>query len=80
MTCRHIIDFLMDYLNGELPADQRATFDRHLALCPPCVAYLKTYEDTVKLERCLGEHPCEEIPDELVQAILAARREQQGER
>jgi anti-sigma factor RsiW len=77
MTCRHILDFLMDYLNGELSAEERAIFDRHMSLCPPCVAYLKSYQETVKLEQCLGhahEPACEEIPEELVKAILAARK------
>ena len=78
MTCSEFIDFLMTYLDGELPADQRAVFDAHLAECLECVAYLDTYRKTVALERELlgnsldGPVP-EEVPEDLVQAILAAR-------
>lgn len=77
ITCRELIDFLMAYCDGELPADQRAIFEEHLACCPPCVAYLKTYQQAV----CLGKAACaeedrgaKEVPEELVKAILAARR------
>ncbi|MCC6361642.1 MAG: zf-HC2 domain-containing protein, partial [Phycisphaerales bacterium] len=30
MTCKELAEFLMDYLDGELPAETRAVFDRHL--------------------------------------------------
>ncbi len=78
MTCRDILEFLMQYLSGELTAEERAIFEEHLAICPPCVEYLKTYEETIKLGKAALSEPsesvCDEIPEELVQAILAARR------
>ena len=77
MTCRELIDFLMAYLDGELPADRRAVFDAHLAVCEDCRRYLATYRETV----ALGQDACaeddapvdESVPEELVGAILAAR-------
>lgn len=72
-TCRELIDFLGDYLSGELPAAQRAEFERHLAICPPCVAYLKTYEQTIRLGKSACTDVNEEPPEELIKAILAAR-------
>jgi anti-sigma factor RsiW len=61
-----------------LPAEERAIFDAHLAECPWCVAYLKTYQETIKLGKAAfapSDEPVpEEVPDELVQAILAARQ------
>lgn len=77
MTCREVIDFLLDYDSGELEAPVRAEFDRHLGICPPCVAYLATYRRSVELGRdafsASGESALAEVPDELVRAILAAR-------
>ena len=77
MTCRELVDFLMDYLGGELPENQRAVFAEHLDICPPCLAYLKSYEQTVALGRQVcepdGDVP-EDCPEELVKAILAARQ------
>jgi anti-sigma factor RsiW len=77
MTCRELADFLMDYLNEDLTAEVRAAFDRHLALCPNCVAYVKTYRTTIELgRRAFADDEADagtEVPDELVRAILAAR-------
>jgi anti-sigma factor RsiW len=78
MTCREFVDFLMDYLGGELPADQRAEFEKHIRRCPPCVAFMKTYEETIRLGKSCCEHPDDpipaKVPEDLVQAILAAKK------
>lgn len=77
MTCREVIEFLAEYLDNELPDGQRAVFERHLTLCPPCVDYLRTYRETLVLGKAAfvseGDEPCGAIPEDLVSAILAAR-------
>ena len=76
LTCREVLDCLLAYLEGELDADIRFAFDRHLAICASCVAYLHSYERTVELVRSAwsDESPAEEaLPAELVEAVLAAR-------
>ena len=71
ISCREVIDFLVDYLDGKLsPADLRR-FERHLAVCESCVAYLQTYQQTVRLARDLDEET--DLPEELVAAVLASR-------
>ena len=47
MTCRELADFLLDYVNEDLPSDVRQSFDRHLTLCPNCVAYVRAYRTTI---------------------------------
>jgi len=78
MTCHEVIDFLMEYLSGELSASERAEFEQHLADCPDCSAYLKSYEETIKLGKAvfadLDVPASQDVPEELVQAILASRR------
>jgi anti-sigma factor RsiW len=74
VTCRDVIEFLMDYCDGELPDGERALFDAHLADCPDCVAYLKNYEQTVRLEKDAFAEPPGDMPEGLIQAILAARK------
>jgi anti-sigma factor RsiW len=82
MTCREFADFIMDYMTGELPNDERALFERHLQRCPHCPEYLKQYEDSVRAGRrafdALDEDVPVSVPDELVQAILLATRRQGG--
>ena len=77
MTCRDVIEFLMEYAAGTVAAEEMTIFEAHLAICPPCVAYLKTYQVTVDLGRPSfddDQDPDPPIPEELVAAVLAARR------
>jgi anti-sigma factor RsiW len=80
MTCRELIDFLDDYLAGDLPADQRTAFDRHLSLCVDCRNYLASYKDTIRLGKSafaadappMDRDVPADVPDGLLKAILAA--------
>jgi anti-sigma factor RsiW len=78
MNCREFVDFLMSYLDGELDAEAHRVFESHLDGCPPCLAYLEDYKKTVELGKCAckdGTGPVpEDAPDDLVAAILEARK------
>jgi anti-sigma factor RsiW len=78
LTCREFADFLMAYDDGELPPAERARFDAHLDECPDCVAYLQSYRATIALgKQAFADEDAaaaDEVPEQLVQAILAARR------
>jgi anti-sigma factor RsiW len=73
VNCRECTDFLIDYLNGDLPAAQQRIFEGHLELCPPCLTYLESYRATLALGELVRDEPTEPLPDVLVHAILAAR-------
>ncbi len=76
MNCREFTEFLMAYLDGELDEDARSSFEFHLHSCPPCVNYLESYEDAIRLGRaaCTGDEEIpQDVPEALVRAILAAR-------
>jgi anti-sigma factor RsiW len=78
MNCREFTEFLHEYLSGNLPETERADFDKHLAECPWCVAYLDSYKKTIELEKTafvpVEAPPPAEAPEELIQAILQARK------
>jgi len=81
ISCREFLDFLVDHFEGGLPAAQQAEFDRHLAVCPECVAYLESYRRTIELGSGLaadGSLEPSEAPARLIAAILAARRRGQS--
>lgn len=75
LTCRDVSEFLGAYFENRLGPDERVRFDRHLAVCADCVAYLRQYEATIRLARdvCEGDAREAGIPDELVDAIIAVR-------
>jgi predicted anti-sigma-YlaC factor YlaD len=74
LTCRDLAEFVADYRSGELAPEVRALVDEHLAECPDCVTYLRTYADTIRLARATAEPVPTTVPEKLVRAILAARR------
>jgi anti-sigma factor RsiW len=78
VTCREFAEFIADYLSGELSPETRAQFERHLNVCPNCVTYLSNYRDTIALGRSAFADDDAgipgDVPDDLVQAILASRR------
>ena len=76
MTCEEVTQFLIDYVSGELPPDEHAALDRHLAVCRACRDYLDSYRKTIAIGK-RAMMPCadEQIPDALVQSVLSARRE-----
>lgn len=76
LSCRDFVEFLNDYLDATLPAPRQEVFERHLQICSDCTHYLDSYRKTMRmtaLELTQGvELP--PVPEELIQAILAARR------
>jgi anti-sigma factor RsiW len=77
ITCRELTDFLLQYLAGEIRGRRRAVFEAHLAACDGCHAYLRGYEEAVRLGRdafCSDEPIPEDLPEDLVHAVLAARK------
>src|SRR5262249_37934138 len=78
VTCREFADFIAAYLSGELAPDSRPAFELHLRLCVNCQKYLAGYEETMKLgKRAFADDEAavpDQVPEELVQAILTARR------
>ena len=78
LTCKDVLNVLMAYIDGELPADQVAAFEEHLALCSSCVNYLASYRKSVRLARiAMAEPPAltlDAMPNDLLRAILNASR------
>jgi anti-sigma factor RsiW len=79
VTCREFADFIIDYETGELAADARASFDRHLSRCPNCETYLAQYRATVTAGReAFADEDAllpSDVPEQLIQAILASRKD-----
>ena len=76
MNCREFTEFLMAYLDRELPEDTRNSFEFHLHGCQSCVNYMESYQATVALGRAACSEDAaipDDVPEALVQAILAAR-------
>jgi anti-sigma factor RsiW len=47
LTCAQLVELVTEYLEGTLEPHERLRFDRHLAECPHCAAYLDQIRVTV---------------------------------
>ena len=76
LTCRELSDFLAAYFARELGPDERSIFEAHVAECPDCVAYVRNYAETMRLAKDAydDDRIPADVPDELVRAILEARK------
>ena len=73
LTCQEVIDFLTDYLDGQLPLNQRLAFELHLSLCRDCRSYLHNFKTTIAAAKQTRDDAAS-MPEELVKAILQSRR------
>ena len=78
ITCRELTEFLSRYIEDDLTPEERKAFDRHVGMCRGCRDYVDSYVRTIELEGAAFTDPegplPEDVPEELVQGILAARR------
>ena len=77
MTCRQLVDFLAEYVADGLEVSERTAFAAHLADCPACADYVRSYRDTIALAKDAArddEAAVAAMPPELVDAILDAAR------
>lgn len=68
-VCVEIVTLMIDYVDGDLPADKREEFERHMCGCMPCFVYLETYQTTIRLTRALPK--CDPLPAEMEGRLLA---------
>ena len=71
LSCQELVELITDHLEDALSADDRARFDRHLATCPHCRAYLDQMRLTIALTGQLSE---DDLSPESRDALLEAFR------
>jgi anti-sigma factor RsiW len=75
MTCSELVELVSDYLEDALAADEQATFERHLAACHGCAAYLMQIRTTIAVTGRLRE---DDLDPAVRDRLLAAFRGSSG--
>jgi anti-sigma factor RsiW len=77
LTCREVVELSYDFLEGRLDPGLSRRLDRHLAACPRCGRFMKSYQRTKELGRVLkdGERqPLDPVfKREMLKFLLAER-------
>lgn len=71
IVCASGVELLMEYLEGHLPADQRAAIEAHVTGCERCTAFVASYQQTPQIMRAAT---AVEMPEDLQASLLAALR------
>lgn len=78
ITCREFEDFVLSYLDDELTPAQNRVFKTHLLVCRECRDYLNAYQRSTELTKELLQEPTahnlNDVPEDLIHAILAAKK------
>jgi len=78
ITCVDFEDFIVDYLDGELPERQKMVFELHLRICRECREYLAAYRRTMEVSKVTiqSDRPdtLDTMPGDLIKAIREARK------
>ena len=72
MTCRELVEQLLEFVAEELTPEDRQRFREHLCSCPPCGVLVETYQITIRLSRQLPRHP---LPPRLQERLREALRQ-----
>ena len=70
-TCQQLIDFLDDYVTGDLPPDRAEGFETHLPDAPPASPTSPATASTIHITQQISHIEIEDIPADLLTAILA---------
>lgn len=69
LSCQELVELVTDYLEGALPAADRARFDEHLAICEGCRMYVEQMRTTL---RVTGELKTDALSPEAEAALRQA--------
>lgn len=74
-SCKDSIHYLLDFLDGEIAAEDEKHLEEHLAGCPPCVEFVRTYRATPGLcKRALAKKMPEELSKKLSEFLRQRMR------
>ncbi|MGH1419041.1 MAG: anti-sigma factor family protein [Hyphomicrobiaceae bacterium] len=78
ITCVEFEEFIVSYLEGTLPEVELKKFEWHIRFCRECREYLVAYKKAIEAARASVSQGTAftpaEIPQDLVDAILEARK------
>ena len=71
ISCKELVELLTEYFDGTLSPAEIVRFDKHLAICSGCRAYLQQLRVTIATLGKLGE---ESISPDAAEKLLHAFR------
>ena len=84
LTCKEFDDFMVDFLEHELPLRHKVSCWLHLKMCRDCSKFVRQYQQTIELGKQAFGDPDDPVPDsgpeDLITAARAYRRQPRSNR
>ena len=68
LVCQQVVELVTDYLEGSLSARDARRFERHLAACDGCEAYVEQIRVTIAVT---GQVTLEDLDEQVVDQLLS---------
>ena len=72
LSCQELVELVTGYLEGALPEEERARFEKHVGPCDGCREYVEQMRTTIELT---GRLEPQALSPEAEQALLGAFRD-----
>ena len=73
VTCQDCVELLNEFIDSNLDPETLSRLEEHLAACPPCVHFLKTYRSCSQIGVALRDREAD-VPSEMASRIKAFLR------
>lgn len=74
VNCKECVALLLEYLDDTLDPVTKKKLDEHMAACPPCLNFLKTYKSSSEMSRRLRDQAVQ-IPVEMENRLKSFLKE-----
>ncbi len=78
LTCKEFDAFMLDYLEGGLPARRKFLCWLHVRMCRECAYFIQQYRRVIALGQNAFDSPDDAVPDsvpeDLIKAAIAHRK------
>jgi anti-sigma factor RsiW len=71
LSCQELVELVTAYLEGALSDEEHRSFEKHLASCAGCTAYVEQMRTTIRLA---GRLTPDAIPEDAERKLLEAFR------
>ncbi len=72
LTCKQFDEFMIDYIEGNLPLRQKISCGLHFRMCRNCARFVEQYRRVILLEKNAYLEPDNSIPEEIPEELLKA--------
>lgn len=73
MKCDDYVNLMSDYVDRELPADDRKLWEKHFEDCPPCRDFFQSFRSSVELVEFMRTEKCPEAVAKRLESLIVEK-------